>query len=156
MAALICALTAPRVALAATTLQCAEPSEPVFASLLDDATSHGVSGSDVVAQGDGIDVNGAPMSLSEGASAVAPRPIDAPSDARIEAAKRCQDDVSNDEAQAPHEDVPLPELASVMAATLADALALPTVGPLERLAPPRLGATPRRGVRRDVERPPQT
>lgn len=128
----ICAITAPRIAWAAMSLQCADSGEPVFASLLDEASSEAADSATAATESETIDINGTPMSLAEGASAVAPQPIDGPSDARIEAAKRCQQEVGMDEIQAPSDNAPLPELASVMAAVLPTPLVLPTAGPLDK------------------------
>lgn len=132
MTALVCVLVVPRVVLATTSLSCAEPNEAAYASMLEgDATSWQATNLRDDEAPDAIDVSGAPMSLSEGASAVAPRPIDGPSDARIEAVKRCQDQASADEITAPTDDAPLHQPAEVMPATLAVPAALPTSGPLD-------------------------
>jgi hypothetical protein len=155
MAALLCVLALPRVASAsvmASVAQCAESSEPVFASLTPVASETLADQDDA---DDDIDVAGAPMSLDEGASAVAPRPVDNPSDARIEAVKRCQDNVENDVAHSPNDHPPLPKPSSVMAATLPTPLALPAVVACEHEDQADPEGAPKAGVRRGVDRPPR-
>ncbi|MEQ9325497.1 MAG: hypothetical protein RIF41_40405 [Polyangiaceae bacterium] len=128
----VCALVVPRVVLAATTLSCAEPNEAAYASLLDGDAAWRTDDARADDAPDGIDVAGAPMSLSEGASAVAPHPIDGPSDARIEAVKRCQEQVTADEITAPTDDAPMHQPAEVMPATLPSSPTLPSSGPLDQ------------------------
>ncbi|HHH31761.1 MAG TPA: hypothetical protein ENK57_25895 [Polyangiaceae bacterium] len=147
--------------LAGTTLQCAEPNEPVYASLLESDSWQRPSADAVTPDGtpdgatDGIDVAGAPMSLSEGASAVAPAPIDTPSDARIEAVKRCQDEVANAEITAPSDEGPLHEPAQVMPAILPTPTALPSAAAIVDPADLTADGGPRPGAGRDVDRPPR-
>jgi hypothetical protein len=151
-AALICVLAVPRLAHAAYA-QCAD-------SLASSGTAAdlGITALDdeLLDEIDIIDNEKAPpISLTEGASAVAPQPIVGPSDARIEAAKRCQNDVSRDELSSSPEDAPLQPPSSVMAADLPGGIELPTVTVRDQVAPILRSTVPARGVRRGLYRPPQ-
>ncbi len=155
VAIVACILATPGTALAAMVCTAASMSDEPAARPSDDApwTLLEVE----LPDDDTIEVTReqAPMSLSEGASAVAPRSVQPTSDARIEASERCTDRVGAQELASPYERLPIEPPSSVMDASL-PGLPWSSVGaPFDTITLPLRHAAGARGVARDIDRPPR-
>lgn len=158
-------------ALAAVALICvlATPSRALAAMVCNDATMAAESVADLpeeepwtlleveLPDDDTIELrrDEAPMSLTEGASAVAPRTVHRTSDARIEASRRCEDHVGAQELVAPDDRPTLEPPSSVMDASLAELPLLRAAARAETidLCPP--AGMEALGIYRGVDRPPR-
>ena len=159
MAAVLCVLATPAIALAA--MVCSEHGVTEHG-----VTEHATAPSDdapwtllevELPNDDTIEVSGeqAPMSMTEGASAVAPRPVHRTSDARIEASERCEDHVGAQELVSPNERPSLEPPSSVMDVSLSDLPWPHATVVVETIARLPVRAVTARGVAFDVDRPPR-